>query len=70
MWYKQEVLEKQKVKYLEKMQNEIIATHKNAQERIAMVEAKKGEMFWKLKKLLLKFGPLKSSPKKFGFFNA
>jgi len=27
------------------MQNEIIATHKNAQERIAMVEAKKGEMF-------------------------
>jgi hypothetical protein len=30
---------------LEKMQNEIIATHKNAQERIAMVEAKKGEMF-------------------------
>jgi hypothetical protein len=50
------------------MQNEIIAAHKNAQERIAMVEAKRGEMFLKVEKIVAKIWAIKIFPQKVWLF--
>jgi hypothetical protein len=66
----EEVLEKQKAKYLERMQNEIAAAHKSAQERRAMVEAKRGEAFLKAEETAAKIRATGIFPKKFGCFSA
>ncbi len=70
VWYKQEVLEKQKAKYLERMHNKIVATHKSAQERRAMVEVERGEAFLNVEKLVGKIWATRIFPKKFGYFSA
>lgn len=61
----EEKLEKQKAAYVEKMKNEIAIIHKKAEEKKAMVEAKRGEDFLKAEELSAKYNATGQMPKKF-----
>lgn len=51
----QEQIEKKKEKYAEKMKNKVAAIHKEAKERRAMIDAKRGENILKTKIMAAKY---------------
>jgi len=66
---KQEQLEKKKAEYAEKMKNKIALVHKEAEEKRAMVEAKRGEEILNAEELAAKYRATGTTPKKaFGCF--
>ncbi|URD77793.1 Remorin family [Musa troglodytarum] len=68
---KEEALEKKKAEYVEKMKNKIAMLHKAAEEKKAMVEAKRGEEFLKAEEMAAKYRVTGFTPKKlFGCFGA
>ncbi|OVA14081.1 Remorin [Macleaya cordata] len=60
----EEKLEKKKAEYVEKMRNKIALLHKEAEERRAMVEAKRGEDLLKAEELAAKYRATGHAPKK------
>lgn len=60
----QEKLEKQKAEYIEKMKNKIAALHKTAEEKRAMIEAKRGEDLLKAEEIAAKYRATGTAPKK------
>jgi hypothetical protein len=65
----EEKLEKKKAQYVEKMKNKIAMVHKEAEEKRAIIEAKKGEDFLKAEELAAKYRATGTAPKKpFGWF--
>lgn len=65
----QEQLEKKKGEYAEKLKNKIAALHKAAEEKKAMIEAKKGEDLLKAEEIAAKYRATGTAPKKlFGLF--
>ena len=66
----EEALEKQKAKYMEMMKNEVAAAHKAAEEKRAMITAKKGEEVLKAQQTAAKIRTTGIFPKKFGCFAA
>lgn len=66
----QENLEKQRAKNLERMKNEIAAAHKQAEERRALEDAKKGQDLLKTEETAAKIRATGIFPKKFGCFSA
>ncbi|RWV87039.1 hypothetical protein GW17_00051009 [Ensete ventricosum] len=66
-----EALEKKKAEYVEKMKNKIAMLHKAAEEKKAMVEAKRGEEFLKAEEMAAKYRVTGFTPKKLlGCFGA
>ncbi|XP_010519485.1 PREDICTED: remorin-like isoform X2 [Tarenaya hassleriana] len=62
-------LEKQKAEYAEKMKNKIAEIQREAQEKRAMIEARRGEEVLKAEELAAKYGATGTAPKKlFGCF--
>ncbi|XP_057851110.1 remorin [Cryptomeria japonica] len=61
----EEKLEKKKADYIEKMKNEIATIHRKAEEKKAMVEAKRGEEFLKAEEMGAKYRAEGHLPKKF-----
>lgn len=61
----EEKLEKQKAAYVEKMKNEIAIIHKQAEEKKAMADAKRGEDMLKAEELSAKYNATGQVPKKF-----
>lgn len=61
----EEKLEKKKAERIEKMKNEIATIHKKAEEKKAMVEAKRGEEFLKAEEMAAKYRAEGHVPKKF-----
>nr|KJB52071.1 hypothetical protein B456_008G245400 [Gossypium raimondii] len=61
----EEKLEKKKEEYAERMKNKVAQLHKQAEERRAMIEAKKGEDFLKIEETAAKFRSTGYTPKKF-----
>ncbi|KAH7849153.1 hypothetical protein Vadar_013775 [Vaccinium darrowii] len=61
--YEQEELEKKKADYAEKMQNKVALIHKEAEERRAMVEERKGEEMLKAEEMAAKYRATGSVPK-------
>ena len=67
----QEELEKKKAEYAEKMKNKIAIIHKEAEEKRAMVEAKRGEEVLKAEEMAAKYRATGHAPKKLiGCFGA
>lgn len=66
----EEMLEKQKAKYIEMMKNEVAAAHKAAEEKKAQLEAKKGQDILKAQQTAAKIRTTGIFPKKFGCFAA
>ncbi|PNX73081.1 remorin-like protein, partial [Trifolium pratense] len=65
----EEQLEKKKAEYGEKMKNKIAMLHKQAEEKRAIVEAKKGEEILKAEEIAAKHRATGTIPKKlFGCF--
>lgn len=64
--YEQEELEKKKADYAEKMHNKVALIHKEAQEKKAMVEARRGEEMLKAEELAAKHRATGTVPKKLG----
>jgi predicted transcriptional regulator len=62
--YEQEQLEKKKAEFMEKMKNKIAMIHKEAEEKKAIVEAKRGEDLLKAEEMAEKYRATGSSPKK------
>lgn len=60
----QEKLEKKKAQYAEKMKNKMALIHKAAEEKKAMVEAKKGEDLLKAEETAAKYRATGTAPKK------
>ncbi|KAH8488635.1 hypothetical protein Peur_059715 [Populus x canadensis] len=60
----EEKLEKQKAEYAEKMKNKVALIHKDAEEKRAMVEAKRGEEFLKAEEMAAKYRATGQTPKK------
>ncbi|MQM05209.1 hypothetical protein Taro_038017 [Colocasia esculenta] len=60
----EEVLEKKKAEYAEKMKNKVALIHKTAEEKRAMVEAKKGEDLLKVEEMAAKYRIKGLIPKK------
>ncbi|MBA0651288.1 hypothetical protein Goarm_015053 [Gossypium armourianum] len=60
----QEKLEKQKAEYVEKMKNKIALIHKEAEEKKAMVEAKRGEDLLKAEEIAAKYRATGTTPNK------
>lgn len=60
----QEKLEKKKAEYVEQMKNKIAAIHKAAEERRAMIEAKRGEDLLKAEEIAAKHRATGTGPKK------
>ncbi|KAI6707227.1 hypothetical protein NL676_010189 [Syzygium grande] len=60
----EEKLEKKKAEYAEMMKNKIVEIHKAAEEKRAMVEAKKGESFLKIEETAAKFRATGYTPRK------
>ncbi|KAK3447218.1 remorin [Eucalyptus grandis] len=60
----EEKLEKQKAEYVEKMKNKIAAFHKAAEEKRALIEAKRGEDILKAEELAAKYRAKGTTPKK------
>lgn len=66
---KQEQLEKKKAEYAEKMKNKIALVHKQAEEKRALVEAKRGEEILNAEETAAKYRATGTTPKKaFGCF--
>lgn len=61
----EENFEKKKAQYAEKISNKTAEIHKAAEEKRAMVEAKRGEDFWKVEDAAEKFRASGNTPKKF-----
>ncbi|KAJ6320380.1 hypothetical protein OIU78_015715 [Salix suchowensis] len=65
----EEKLEKERAVYAEKMRNKVALIHKEAEEKRAMVESKRGEEFLKAEEMAAKYRATGQTPKKFlGFF--
>ncbi|KAH9647139.1 hypothetical protein KPL70_025088 [Citrus sinensis] len=60
----EEQLEKKKAEYVEKMKNKMALIHKEAEEKRAMIEAKRGEDLLKAEELAAKYRATGSAPKK------
>lgn len=60
----QEELERKKAEYGEKMRNKIALVHKEAEEKRAMVEAKRGEEVLKAEEMAAKHRATNTTPKK------
>ncbi|GMP43305.1 hypothetical protein CsSME_00012712 [Camellia sinensis var. sinensis] len=60
----QEQLEKKKADYAEKMKNKVALLHKEAEEKRAMVQARRGEEFLKAEELAAKYRATGNVPKK------
>ncbi|KAF8413149.1 hypothetical protein HHK36_001124 [Tetracentron sinense] len=60
----EERLEKKKAEYVEKMKNKIALIHKSAEEKKAMVEAKRGEDLLKADEVAAKYRATGNAPKK------
>ncbi|XP_031261284.1 remorin-like isoform X2 [Pistacia vera] len=60
----EEQLEKKKAQYVEKMKNKIALIHREAEEKRAMVEAKRGEDLLKAEETAAKYRATGTSPKK------
>ncbi|KAK8936388.1 hypothetical protein KSP39_PZI012991 [Platanthera zijinensis] len=60
----EEDLERKKAEYVEKMKNKIAMIHKEAEEKRAMVEAKRGEEILKADEMSAKFRATGHAPKK------
>ncbi|KAI9111998.1 hypothetical protein K1719_016894 [Acacia pycnantha] len=60
----EEELERKKAEYVEKMRNKIALIHKAAEERRAMIDAKKGEDLLKAEESAAKFRATGTAPKK------
>ncbi|KAJ6872793.1 remorin-like [Populus alba x Populus x berolinensis] len=61
---REEKLEKQKAEYAEKMKNKVALIHKEAEEKRAMVEARRGEEFLKAEEMAAKYRATGQTPKK------
>ncbi|XP_022888779.1 remorin-like [Olea europaea var. sylvestris] len=65
----EEQLEKKKAEYVEKMKNKVALIHKAAEEKRAMIEAKRGEDLLKAEETAAKYRATGTAPKKLlGFF--
>ncbi|XP_073044118.1 remorin-like [Primulina eburnea] len=65
----EEQLEKKKAEYIEKTKNKIALLHKAAEEKRAIIEAKRGEDLLKAEEIAAKYRATGTSPKKLlGFF--
>ncbi|XP_027365926.1 remorin-like [Abrus precatorius] len=60
----EEQLEKKKAEYAEKLKNKIATIHREAEEKRAMIEAKKGEDFLKAEETSAKYRATGTAPKK------
>lgn len=60
----QETLETKKAEYAEKMKNKVAQVHKEAEEKRAMVEARRGEDLLKAEELAAKYRVTGHVPKK------
>ncbi|MBA0617333.1 hypothetical protein Godav_026791 [Gossypium davidsonii] len=60
----EEQLEKKKAEYAEKMKNKVALLHKEAEEKRAMVEAKRGEEVLKAEEMAAKYRATGQTPKK------
>ncbi|GMI98385.1 REMORIN 1.2 [Hibiscus trionum] len=60
----EEQLEKKKAEYAEKMKNKVALLHKEAEEKRAMVEARRGEEVLKAEEMAAKYRATGQSPKK------
>ncbi|KAL0341057.1 UNVERIFIED_CONTAM: Remorin [Sesamum calycinum] len=60
----EEQLEKKKAEYIEKMKNRVALVHKAAEEKRAMVEAKRGEDLLKADEMAAKYRATGTGPKK------
>ncbi|KAK6121674.1 hypothetical protein DH2020_044580 [Rehmannia glutinosa] len=60
----EEQLEKKKAEYIEKMKNKVALVHKAAEEKRAMVEARKGEDLLKAEEIAAKYRATGTAPKK------
>lgn len=62
-------MERKKAEYAEKMKNKVALIHKQAEEKRAMVEAKRAEEFLKAEETGVKYRATNTTPKKsFGCF--
>ncbi|XP_022773095.1 remorin-like [Durio zibethinus] len=61
----EEQLERKKAEHGEKMKNKVAEIHKEAQEKRAVIEAKRGEDFLKIEETAAKFRATGYTPKKF-----
>lgn len=57
-------MEKKKAEYIEKMKNKVALVHKAAEEKRAMVEAKRGEDLLKAEEMSAKYRATGTAPKK------
>ena len=62
--HEQEKLEKQKAEYVEKMKNKVALIHKEAEEKKAIVEAKRGADLLKAEEIAAKHRATETTPKK------
>ncbi|KAI3471127.1 hypothetical protein Pfo_027790 [Paulownia fortunei] len=60
----EEQLEKKKAEYIEKMKNKVALVHKAAEEKRAMVEARRGEDLLKAEEIAAKYRATGTAPKK------
>lgn len=60
----QEQLERKKAEYAEQMKNKVALVHKEAEEKRAMVEARRGEDVLKAEEMAAKYRATGSIPKK------
>lgn len=67
--HEQEQLERKKARYGEIMRNKIALVHKEAEEKRAMIEAKRGEEVLKVQEMAAKYRATGTTPKKtIGYF--
>lgn len=64
LWNLQERLEQKKAEYAEKMKNRAALIHKEAEEKKAMVEAKRREQILKTEEMAVKYRATGQTPKK------
>ena len=62
--YVQEQIEQKKADYAEKMKNKVALVHKEAEEKRAMVEARRGEEILKAEEMAAKYRATGHAPKK------
>ncbi|XP_039007318.1 remorin-like isoform X2 [Hibiscus syriacus] len=60
----EEKIEKQRAEYVEKMKNRVVLIHKEAEEKKAVVEAKRGEELLKAEEMAAKYRATGTTPKK------
>ena len=67
-WYLQEQLEKKKADYGETIKNKIAEIHKQAEEKKAMVEARRREEILQADEMSAKYRATNQAPKQVGCF--